>query len=81
MKRLDLTNRSHGIAATYAAGCRCDLCREAWRSYSHTNIAQAAQRRAHGRAPAVLRDLYPDVWAGLVAACRAEIVAERRAAA
>jgi hypothetical protein len=24
-------NRTHGLSSTYAHGCRCDDCREAWR--------------------------------------------------
>lgn len=42
---LDVANppskRTHGIAGTYTAGCRCEQCREAWRVYT-------AERREGG---------------------------------
>jgi len=41
--------RAHGFQATYVRGCRCDLCRSAWRQ-------QAAVRRAKAQAPT---DLLP----------------------
>ena len=33
---LDWSRRTHGIRATYVAGCRCDDCRDAEAVYSRT---------------------------------------------
>jgi len=40
---------SHGKVATYACGCRCAWCREAWREYRRPRVAEWSRRKKRER--------------------------------
>lgn len=47
---------THGKIATYSCGCRCDLCRVAWRIYRRPKVAAyRARKRAEREAVAYER--------------------------
>ena len=67
-----LAGRTHGRAGTYTYGCRCALCRQAWREYRTNNDRQWAHRRARNRIGEWAIANHPDVYARLLAEALAE---------
>ncbi len=69
--------RTHGIAGTYAFGCRCNPCTDGWREYARRYARQRRIRYLTFKLAAEqLADSNPELFALCQEAAREQVAAE-----